>query len=158
MNQCKSPSAFSGLSRHLLASGQVSVYREEHERLNTIHLNSGRMKELSIPPEMKRDEFNRPGAWRTDGMWRLSGGAAVLALGWGLGVHITHAISPMVTTASVPDGKGEVGTPEDSLYAVLLVKETHPLPEYLPHFAFPLGRCCKPSCFIDPIGRIDFFF
>ena len=64
----------------------------------------------------------------------------------------------MVTTASVPDGKGEVGTPEDSLYAVLLVKETHPLPEYLPHFAFPLGRCCKPSCFIDPIGRIDFFF
>ena len=74
MKQCKSPSTFSGLSRHLLASGQVSVYREEHERLNTIHLNSGRMKELSIPPEMKRDEFNRPGAWRTDGMWRLSGG------------------------------------------------------------------------------------
>ena len=58
---------------------------------------------------------------------------------------------------SGPDGKGDVGIPEDCLYAVLLVKETRPLPEHLPHFAFPLGRCWKLRCFIEHIGRMDFF-
>ena len=127
---------------------------EEHEQLNTIHLHSGRMMELSIPPEMKQDECNRTVVWRADGVWRWG----VLASGWGLGVRITHAVRPLVTTASGPDGKGDVGTPEDCLYAVLLVKETHPLPEHLPHFAFPLGRCWKLGCFIEHIGRMDFFF
>ena len=43
---------------------------EEHEQLNTIHLHSGRMMELSIPPEMKQDECNRTVVWRADGVWR----------------------------------------------------------------------------------------
>ena len=75
--QYKNPSAFSGLSRHLLANGQVSIYREEQEGLNTILLLSGRMMGLSIPPEMKQDGFNRTGAWRAEGLL----GRAALALG-----------------------------------------------------------------------------
>lgn len=75
--QYKNPSAFSGLSRRLLADGQVSVYREEQEGLDTMLLLSGRMMGLSSPPEMKQDGFNRTGTWRADAVL----GRAALALG-----------------------------------------------------------------------------
>lgn len=55
MEQYISPSAFRGVSRHLRANGQVSVCEAGHKGLDIIHLHSGRMVGLLLPPGRRRD-------------------------------------------------------------------------------------------------------